>query len=287
MMRSRLESPPYAPTPKQRAIFERALRGLGRDVQVILHRVGLVQNTRVGFDAWFAGPDARPASAHAAAQEGLHLRDLSRLASRDRARFIPLEGPPGAYDAWFFDEQRLMGRVRLRAPGELTQPKLRAAGKALDQAWRSLSAQRPSTGAHGTIVMDPHGRILGRDTDATASLTAQPELQSMLSLLANEARVPAVLLRGESQMIARPLEGLAASWLVELSPTRSVRLSVDAALTPTQRTIAEYAVVGATVEEIAVTLSSGKETVRSHLREIYRRLEVANRVELVRALSVA
>lgn len=53
-------------------------------------------------------------------------------------------------------------------------------------------------------------------------------------------------------------------------------------LTPRQRAVARAAARGATVPEMARDLGLGQETVRSHLREIYRRLAVRDRAQLSR-----
>ncbi len=58
-------------------------------------------------------------------------------------------------------------------------------------------------------------------------------------------------------------------------------------LTRRQLEIARYAVVGATAREIAAELGLSVHTVRSHMKDIYERLEVASRVELAHALRVA
>jgi DNA-binding CsgD family transcriptional regulator len=71
-----------------------------------------------------------------------------------------------------------------------------------------------------------------------------------------------------------------AATLVESSATTD-----PSALTPAQRHVASFAIAGATVPEIARHLGRSRETVRTHLREIYRRLDVSNRVELARALE--
>lgn len=73
--------------------------------------------------------------------------------------------------------------------------------------------------------------------------------------------------------------------LATLSPAKPVVLSPEVLLTPTQREVAVIAAEGATVREIADTLGRHVETVRSHLREAYRRLDVASRIDLARTLS--
>ena len=53
---------------------------------------------------------------------------------------------------------------------------------------------------------------------------------------------------------------------------------------PAQRETVKYAAAGATLSEIAQALGRKPETVRTHLREAYRRLGVSSRLELARAL---
>jgi len=65
---------------------------------------------------------------------------------------------------------------------------------------------------------------------------------------------------------------------------RAIELSPESLLTPAQRRVAEYAVEGATCAEISRTLEASVETVRSHMKEIYRRLGVCCRAELTQLL---
>ncbi|MBN8613882.1 MAG: helix-turn-helix transcriptional regulator [Deltaproteobacteria bacterium] len=65
-------------------------------------------------------------------------------------------------------------------------------------------------------------------------------------------------------------------------------LHVDRALvllSPRQRRVAELACLGATNEEMARTLGTKSATIRSHMKEIYRRLDVSTRLELARHLG--
>ncbi|MFV8749672.1 helix-turn-helix domain-containing protein [Nannocystaceae bacterium ST9] len=76
------------------------------------------------------------------------------------------------------------------------------------------------------------------------------------------------------------LEGkLGPHYLVALRPPLLGNLSRR------QREIAEYAAAGATAREIADSLGIGYHTVRQHLKEVYRVLGIASRVELVRVLT--
>jgi DNA-binding CsgD family transcriptional regulator len=59
-----------------------------------------------------------------------------------------------------------------------------------------------------------------------------------------------------------------------------------AAVAGRQREVAELASYGATVDEIARHFSISPNTVHHHLKLVYRKLGVANRVELARALGL-
>ena len=56
-------------------------------------------------------------------------------------------------------------------------------------------------------------------------------------------------------------------------------------LSPRQLEIAEYAAAGATASEIAEQLLISIHTVRQHIKEVYRRLHVGNRIELSKILA--
>lgn len=57
-------------------------------------------------------------------------------------------------------------------------------------------------------------------------------------------------------------------------------------LTPRQHQIADLAACGATTVEIAAHLGISHNTVRHHLKHVYRDLAVGNRVELARAIDL-
>ena len=69
-------------------------------------------------------------------------------------------------------------------------------------------------------------------------------------------------------------------------PRREALLSGPASLTPSERRIAELAATGQSNREIAQALFVTPKTVEYHLRNTYRKLDIANRAELAEALSV-
>lgn len=71
-------------------------------------------------------------------------------------------------------------------------------------------------------------------------------------------------------------------WLVTAEGAQPYRLHPTALLSRAQEEVALSAVSGATVPEIARSLERQPDTIRSHLRAVYRRLGVCSRVELCR-----
>lgn len=70
--------------------------------------------------------------------------------------------------------------------------------------------------------------------------------------------------------------------LARLTLTTHPLMPIGPRLTPAQRPVADLAVAGATVPEIARALGKSPETVRVQMRDIYHRLGLASRVELVK-----
>jgi DNA-binding CsgD family transcriptional regulator len=113
----------------------------------------------------------------------------------------------------------------------------------------------------------------------------QQEIATLVRRL--EKGRPAGAVVGGMQVDWRRLEGDEGSvrYLLQLERPEPVRLAPDAVLTPAQRSVAQVAARGATAREIASELSMAVESVRSLLREAYRRLDVSSRAELAMVLS--
>jgi DNA-binding CsgD family transcriptional regulator len=83
-----------------------------------------------------------------------------------------------------------------------------------------------------------------------------------------------------------PMKGSAARrYLVQLKQGEPVVMSPFTVLTQMQRKVAELIAEGRTSASTANELGISEETVKSHLRLIYRRLGVSSRVELVKIFS--
>lgn len=150
---------------------------------------------------------------------------------------------------------------------------------------RMLDATRvPLPKVSGPLALDGAGRILAADGDTAAWLSREGRAE----------RLPTVLSVGRSgTQVSAPLDGarirlraahgsLGDAWLGTLAAPAPLERAVDALLTRTQRSVAEYAAVGATCAEIATTLGIRVETVRTHVRDIYARLGISTRAELAR-----
>jgi len=99
---------------------------------------------------------------------------------------------------------------------------------------------------------------------------------------------PRWMVAGPRVLFVQPLAGPAGQvWLVEQIPAERPPRSPLNQLSPTQQEVAEYAAAGATVAEIARALGRSTETVRTHMRRVYQRLDVGSRVELAASCAQA
>lgn len=132
----------------------------------------------------------------------------------------------------------------------------------------------------GWLVVDQGAGILHHSPGATTLVSGVNEVLSNVSLR----------LEGDDAFLAcheghvlrfEPMVGSGAKWLVRVHPELPVVRNPLSLLTPVQRRVADYAIAGATSTEIARTMKCSVETTRTHLRAIYRRLDIACRTELV------
>lgn len=173
------------------------------------------------------------------------------------------------------------------APGSsgLTRPWRSALNRELPTLRRLLEASRvPIPSAEGAVVLDGDGQVVAADA----------EVLPWLDVEARRTRLPTLLRVGRhGDAVDGPLDGarlrLRAGqgrwgplWLGAVERPRTLERSLESLLTPTQREVAGYAAVGATCAEIATTLGTRVETVRTHVRDIYARLGISTRAELAR-----
>lgn len=114
---------------------------------------------------------------------------------------------------------------------------------------------------------------------ASAQRAARPD-----PLLGDRAEVTVVAAAG-AELRLTPLRGLDGdAWLGQLCALRAPQRAPRQRLTPGQAVVVDLVLAGCTAPEIARHLSKSVETIRSHIKQAYARLGVANRLELAAAL---
>lgn len=133
------------------------------------------------------------------------------------------------------------------------------------------------------ILFDAEGRLLAGCDDLPPWLA----LAGMRRALASRARhigstgtSDTVEVLGQALLRIRVMRGPRPLYLVQVTALEPLLLSPLGRLSAAQLRVAAFAAVGATVPEIARSLGRSDNTIRTHLKSIYRRLEIASRLEL-------
>ncbi|MEM3434353.1 MAG: LuxR C-terminal-related transcriptional regulator [Candidatus Methanomethyliaceae archaeon] len=88
----------------------------------------------------------------------------------------------------------------------------------------------------------------------------------------------------EKELYLRELKEKLQQTSVQLLPSFALPPEVERGLTPREREVLELLLVGLTNEEIATKLSLSIETVKTHRRNLYRKLSVKNPRKFLRKL---
>lgn len=266
-----LESPPgFLAGPLAHGLRE-VVCSLGKRAVLSIQRLADVDGEAVPYDRW--------STSHCIIAGGTY--DYARPPPSVRNRFRGVSA--GRYEGLFYQDRVLVAQVTIQSHGVLVSSVLRAAagriqGKLHDARWTEADGE-------GLVVVDESASVRGHDGPAVEWLSTEARSVRLVErLLAVPDRIPARIVYRDMVVSSQPLAGTAGLSMILIEKVKPILLAPDAALTPAQRQVAEYAAVGATVDEIARAVHSRRETVRTHLREVYRRLNVANRVELFRAL---
>lgn len=153
---------------------------------------------------------------------------------------------------------------------------------ALTQADRLERASAPSEPAD--LVVRPDGSVELATGTASAWLAVPGWKEALAAAVQRfdrgEPAGPALFGVARPRIARLDGDGGRVRYLVHVAVAAPLRLSPLAALSPVQREIAAQAAAGATVDEMARDLASRPETVKSHLKAVYRKLDVSSRVEL-------
>jgi DNA-binding CsgD family transcriptional regulator len=151
--------------------------------------------------------------------------------------------------------------------------------------WEELWGSSDRLGAF--VLLDHRGRVCGASEAARAWLEQPWVIHALEAVpaLFREAGCTQLAIRLGSSRAAVALlsRGRSRRYIVEVRTPAELTPN-ERRLSPAQRRVAHRAAAGASLPEIADQLHSSLETVRTHLREIYRRLDVGSRVDLSSAL---
>lgn len=152
-------------------------------------------------------------------------------------------------------------------------------------AWRRRLAQCRSPGSRSYLVFDGGGRLISISKDASRWLRRPSTLDHIQGLVARaiDGQPPSRAFVRRAPLTLERLDGGGVLAIVEEGDHH--RSGPREKLTDAQRRVADLAVAGATVKEIAAGLERSPETVRDHLKAIYDRLGIGSRVELGRVLD--
>lgn len=162
--------------------------------------------------------------------------------------------------------------------------RLRAGMIAIDRMMRGL---RPAT--PGCIIARSDGAVEFVDDSGRAwldTLIPPPLFRTAMNTFLGDTKTEVAFAMGGADVRATRVHATdSVRWVMRLTPATPLRSAPDATLSPLQRQVAESAAAGMTLPEIAKSLGRSHETIRSHLRQVYGRLGISSRVELINALQ--
>jgi len=220
-----------------------------------------------------------------AMQETEHYRKIwapNRI--RDQLRLLVYEGD--RFIGWIGLLRRDGDPPFRRSDGQRLAPLVRPIRAALIAADHLARLGHPSEGADLVVRDDGHLELASRHASWWIDRPGFVErLAFFVRAYAAGDDAPMALLRGARASVTRLSGDHGSRFLVHLSDPPVLLRAADSVLSPAQRETAKYAAAGATLSEIAQALGRKPETVRTHLREAYRRLGVSSRLELARVLG--
>ncbi len=139
----------------------------------------------------------------------------------------------------------------------------------------------------GLAMFDSRGELVSHTKSFPLAVPppAVPRLVEAVRTLQAARRERQWLLLGGKRVLLHALDGPQGGCVATIYEMQKGDSHAKQVLSPRQYEIAEYAAAGATASEISRLLEISVHTVRQHLKEAYRRLQVGNRVELSHALE--
>jgi DNA-binding CsgD family transcriptional regulator len=276
--------PPPVPDPISAAL--RLIQGRGRALYLQLGRTELGPSIIATHSL---GPSA--GGCDPAALTGARLIDLgwkpSTLLPCDAPACRSVPGidhrPTAVWGGLIGDDEQIFGWLghvgSLPSGGAGAWASARAALVALEREALRVPAEASS------LLVAPGGAVVLNSGPADQWLQV-PAVAAALPLLQSAASPVLGLRVLRVDCRAQTMEGAAGPHtLLGLRSIRPLQAPPIARLSAVQATVADYAASGATVVEIAAALQRSPETVRTHIKRIYKLLDVASRLELAEALG--
>ncbi len=161
-------------------------------------------------------------------------------------------------------------------------PKLREVRRVLCEDLTDLIFDNPIRATDFFVILDAAGRPQSVSVDAPRQWSESVGLERLAEAarwLAGGRRIR-TLVPGYMVEMRRLVGSGDDLILASFSPVGVAPRPELAALSPTQGRVVRFAAAGATTPEIARAMRRSSGTVRTHLREAYKRLDVASRLEL-------
>lgn len=197
--------------------------------------------------------------------------------------------------ALFLDGDELLGWVGLMRRG-LSERFSQSERNALQSAVPAIKAAvAAADAAHNQVFGDsmcatfaPDGRLRHASDPCARWLDADKRhaLRRWVRDFDSGCNTTPIRLLGDAEVRLVRMDGASGvRYLITVDRAQHMRVDPWQWLTDRQRDIAQLAICGATSQEIADHLQISRETVRTHLKNIYRRLGIGSRTELVRRLG--
>ncbi|MEN0062749.1 MAG: helix-turn-helix transcriptional regulator [Myxococcota bacterium] len=167
-------------------------------------------------------------------------------------------------------DKRIAGMVLVRNASR------RPGAMALDTLREAIQDLRPPNETGESWIADRRGRPLLWQADRPAP-----------AIIPNVHEGPLLFCGGAYHTTQALTGGETPRFMVARMPARWLNITPLLRLSPHQIEVAESAAAGATIPEIARSLNRSDETIKSHLREVYRRLDVGSRLELAEICNAA
>lgn len=217
-----------------------------------------------------------PSPLYARCHEPAGVHDFLRLVVYDEGRFV----------GWVGALRRTGEPPFRRAEVRRLAPLARAISDALVMADRAERRSSPEEASD--LVLGPDGAVELASLAAERLLAGHDVRGALRAWMGDvdRGREPVMLL-GHRVRWSRLIGAGGTRYLLRLEPIPSLEVHPIHVLSQAQREVAALAAAGATAKEIGRMTGISEATVRTHLRQVYLRLDVASRAELAHAFQDA